>query len=369
MKLIVSRKDLKDAVSKVYNAVPPKAQTPILNGILFKTSNNAVVNSVELQATDFSISIKARIPAEVEVAGSAVIGGKKLADILPKLSGEIVTLETVDNQIILTNDASKFELYTMDAQDFPEIVEPKVETKFFIKCEDLKQLIRHTSFAVADKSDGRAVFQGVQMTFGGHNLQAVATNTHRLAVDEVELDDETSGNVSMIIPANALNIIARILPEVDKGCELKFNDKHFSITAENFNLTTRLIDGQFPPIDALLKVESKYSGSTDLRDLKAALERVKIISKDTEYNTVHLKFDDEGLEMSAESFNSGKVVEHLNSQGEGAATVALNADYLSDILRVTAAEELKFVISEPLKPALFYGEGEFKNIITPIRTA
>ena len=62
MKVAVARKEFADALKFVLKAVAVKFTTPILAGIYFKAENS----TLELQATDHSLGIISKVPANVE---------------------------------------------------------------------------------------------------------------------------------------------------------------------------------------------------------------------------------------------------------------------------------------------------------------
>ena len=368
MKIITRAKDLKAAVEEVMVAVPAKSSTPILPAILFKAQGS----KLELQGNNFTTAVKAEIAAEVETAGTAAVSGKNFAEVVNKLSGNIVTLETGDdNFLTLKSDATKFELFTMDAEDYPEFSfeNPTFETS--LPAATFKYLVKYSTFAVADEKDGRPVFQGVNFVFDGNKIMTVATNTHRLIAANVGVADGFSETKKIIIPANVLESLARIM--TDDNLIFKTNDKAACFEFKDFKLSTRLIDGTFPPHDRIIPASCETSATVDAKELAGALNRAEIIAKQSENNTVKLKFDNEGLELVAESYETGRVVEHLLAEVEGGdIDIAFNLRYIKEFLKVAGdSDDVKIGMNENLSPAVFRipTDDNIIYIITPVRTS
>jgi DNA polymerase-3 subunit beta len=84
-----------------------------------------------------------------------------------------------------------------------------------------------------------------------------------------------------------------------------------------------------------------------------------------------MAFKNEGIDISADSYDLGKATDHIDARIEGPdANISFNIDYIQDFLRIFGDGELKIGINDPLSPAVFsFEENEdFIYIVTPIRT-
>lgn len=371
MKCICSQKDLQNALIAASKALPTKAQTPILNGIYIAAKDNAI----EIQATDFSLGIIAKVPAEIEVEGTTVVNGKNITEIISKLNGDIVTISTEEDSSVATfkSEAATFSLYTMEAEDFPKVSRQDFKQSFFIRNNVLKKLIARSTFATST-DDSRPVFKGCSVTIENSTITFVATNTHRLVVAKAEIEDNIPGENKFIVPAATLNNLMWIINSAreDNGVKVEFSDKHIAFTINEVFVTCRLIDGQFPPHEKVIPASCETFASVDIGEFRAAINRVEIISKQTEYNTVRLAFSSEGLELSSDSYETGKVTEHLNAAVEGPdVEIAFNLKYIQDFLKIFgSSDEVRIGMNDKLSPADFRltDEENFIYIVTPVRT-
>ena len=360
MKFTVARKEFADALKFVLKAVAVKTQTPILAGVYFKAENS----TLELQATDHSLGIITKVPANVEESGETVIFGKKLFEMVLKLSGDTLTITADDTNAEIKSAGTKYNLLVLNPADFPKIKQEESAKEILLRQRNFKNLLKKTTFAAADdKEISRMIFTGVLFKF--ENLMLAATNTHRLAV-VTEKISEVENNFEYLIPAKTLQEISAMLDEVGE-VRISFSDKTANFIFDNFFVTTRLISGDFPDFSNLLNSERNISVTVSPQEFLQALERVSIIAKETEYNTVNLNFADNEIKISSSSADVGKAEEYISAEIEGGELqISFNYKYLTDVLKVIDAEKIKIGMSGTLAPIDFQ-EINFRYIVTPVR--
>ena len=359
MKFIVARKEFADALKIVLKAVAVKSQTPILSGIYLKADGS----TLEMQATDHTICIKTKIPAVAEENGETVILGKKLFEIVQKLTGDTLTISTAENFAEIRSAGSKFKLLEYAAEDFPKMQAEENLQTFTFRQWQMKKLLKETVFAAAKEGEGRPVFEGVFFHFNGEKLRMAATNTHRLAVTS-----PFDGEIKFLVPAKTLEEVEKLL--LDGTLKVTFSNRTATFDLGNVLIVTRLISGDFPNFDRLLDEEKTIFARTNSEELLSALERISVIAKDTEYQTVTLHFSDGGIEIKTRSAEIGEADERVVAVVEGGyLDISFNYNYLIDVLKA-AEGKVTIGLSEKLKPIDFHFDEEknFVYIVTPVRT-
>lgn len=372
MRFICEQTDLKDALTATLKALPGgKPQVPITAGIYFVTRGTYL----EMHGTDFSTGVIAKIPAEVEVEGEVVINGKNIAEVISKLEDSIVTISTEEDNNVATikSDAATFSLYTMDGiEDFPQVNLPDTEYSFYVKNSTLKRLISRSAFAVSN-DDSRPVFTGCSINVSGENIIFAATNTHRLVEIKALIEDNIEGEHSIIVPAGTLYNVLSILNSTkdERGVKVEVSNRQIAFTINTLIVTGRLIDGSFPDYERVIPKNSQTFVNLEVKDLLNAINRVAVIAKQTEYNSVKFNFNNEGLEISADAYGTGKVVEHLNAAIEGPnLEISFNLDYIQQYLRAADnTDTLRISLTDNLTPADFRldNEGDLIYVVTPVR--
>ena len=364
MKVTVSRTDLRDAIARVIPAVAVKPSVPVIAGIYMKAEHSGLT----LRATNFNLDITAKIPANVETAGDIVATGKFFSQIVNKLGGEIVTLSDANNQLTIRSDAASFDILTMDAGDFPsELKLSEGAAAFRIRRDALKDSIRKTVFACA-KEDSRPVFAGVNFTLSGTDFRARATNASRIAFFQAKTFDAADANI--IVHANALRALQNALG-TDSFVTCEFDSQHATFSFDNIRFTTRLINGNFPPADKLVPQNCATTAEVEVSELRAAIERMQVISTDNGYNQISMAFTQDGLAISTSSDSIGKAIENVDADVTGSdAALAFNCAFILDVLKVIDGFKVQFGINEPLAPAKIIDndDPDFVYVVTPLRT-
>lgn len=372
MKFTCSKTELNEALNAVSRAVAVKPQVPILSGIYIKAEGSAL----ELQANNFSMGIITKIPVSTEEPGEIVVAGKFFIDVIRKLSGDTVTVshQAGESVISIQSESAAFTLLAMNAEEFPKVRSQDTINSFKLKTVTFRNLIRKTAFSCASEDkDNRPIFTGCCLEINGNSVTMAATNTHRLAIMHDTIS-ENLGEMKFIIPASTLRDLARIAyastPEsfVTVDC----SSKNIAFTFDNVFITSRLIEGQFPPYEKVIPPSSEIFATIKVSELKNAVERVALISSESERNIIRFIFSQDGISISATSPEVGKAEEHVDAQVEGGdLDISFSANYITDILKVLDSETCKFAMTKPLAPADVreVGNDNFIYVVTPVRTS
>ena len=350
MRITISRKELADALKFVNKACVVKSQIPIMSGIYL----SATESCLELQATDNTLGIIAKIPANVEENGATVIVGKYFLETISKLNGDTVTISTGESLAEIASGGTKYNLLKMSAQQEENL------HIFTLSQRKLKNLIRRTYFSAdLSKTTSRQIFTGVLFQFGGENLTLAATNTHRLAVMSEKISVPVD-ELKFIVPAKILQEISAMLE--DGEIKISYTGKTANFIFANYLVTARVISGEFPPYERLLNEEKNIFATVEVDEFRKTLERVEVIAKESEYQTITLKF--------ASSNEVGKVEEFISAEiSGGELDIAFNIGYWLDVLKVLDTEKIIIGMTKPLAPAevKMVGDDSFQYIITPVR--
>ena len=369
MNFTCSRRDLVEAFNVVSKAVSAKPQMPILSGIYMKAEGS----TLELQANNFEMGIITKIPVNTEDPGEIVVTGKYLQEVVRKLSGETVNISHDESQHIanIKSDTANFKLLSMSSEDFPKVKSPETFSTFSIRAATLKNLIRKTAYACANE-EVRPVFTGCCLELAGNSVSMIATNTHRLAIMKDTLEAELE-NLAFIIPSKTLWELFKMLDVSDpsNSVTIECSRKNISFTFDNIFMTSRLIDGQFPPYDKVILKTAETTATVKVSEMMDAVDRVALISKETEYNTIRFIFTQEGINISSDSPEVGRAEEQISARIEGAdIDISFNVKYIVDVLKVIDTEECIIRLNKPLSPVDIREKdrNDFIYVVTPVRT-
>ena len=371
MKIRCEKRELVQAIQTVLKAIPSRPQIPILSGIYIK----AYDNYIEMQGTDYEIGIICKINAIIDEEGTIVLPGKYFYEVTRTLPGEIVEIKNNenDNSVNIKSNSAQFNLLNMPKNEFPIIEQLNGNINFTLKNNIFLNFIKKTSFACAvDDGNNRPVFTGCLLDINENNIIMTATNMHRLALIRENIENITTENIKLIIPAKILNEFQHIFAsEITSDIKISCTANKISFSYENIYVTSRLIEGQFPDYNRVIPKDFKTHVLINKNDFQSALDRVSLISRSGEYNIIHFEFIDNIVRITSDNPNIGKAEETINVNIDGPGiNISFNARYIMDVLKTIDSENFIFSFNQPLTTASIMQENNnnFTYVVTPVRT-
>lgn len=343
MKLTIARSHLAAALAAVRNlaAAKPDATHPILANVLLVADGKTLT----LTTTDLAVSLRTQVAAEVHLKGSTTVRASLLHDLCKSFKADRITL-TLDTGtgdapatvLKLVAGTAKFELATMDAAEFPAVVEVTEPQSIELLEHELALLLRRTSFcASTDNTDAkRAVLTGTLIRMDSETFVASCDGL-RLAVEQ---GAPTSIKADLVLPARAVAELLRLLstdPEKPRTIAIQFNTAQAQLTFGEHHLITNLIAGDYPDYTQLIPpLEDSKIVTVNREALLSAVRRVALIA-----DGVELVFKPKSLHINSYDSSGeqhGKSVENLLTTGNVDVTT-----HLATSLLVAALEAIQSV--------------------------
>ena len=367
MKFHVYTQEIRDALKIVTKCADPTPQTPILATVKLDVDDGKLT----LSANKFDIAAQVCLPVSMENPGSVAVDAKLLNEVVNKLGGDTATFDDASGFLGVRSEATKFQLRTFEVTDFPT---PKFDCDAFaeVRSTMFRSLLKQSSFAVA-KEDEHPVFRGVNLTVTDSTITAVATNSHRVVRNVIHRSYSGTAQFTAIVPVDSAKFLETALPD-DFEIKAQIGSDGKSLVAKFANVAfkTRLIEGEFPPIDDLINVEKPIVTRFNVREFKDALSRVSVISRKADYGVVFLHVQENKIIISSHSDNTGDVeatVQAVAADGTD-FTTSFNGAYLLDFLNATEATEMDAHFADKYDPATFTepDNADFAYVVTPVRT-
>ena len=206
MKITVMQEQLQKGLGHVSRAVATKTSLPVLGNILLATDQG----QLKLAATNLEIGITCWVDCVSRRRGRSRCRRGCLTDFIGNLPNEAVKLELDRRTLALNVRAarSKATVRGIDAEDFPAIPTVKgSRPRWSLPMYCARRSGRWLSPPPIDES--RPVLAGVQMRFSGDKLTLSAADGFRMAVRLADLVGPATEDVSIIVPAKALNELSR----------------------------------------------------------------------------------------------------------------------------------------------------------------
>ena len=366
MKLSITKEQIIAGLQAVQNVVSTRTTLPILSNVLLRAEGD----HVEFTATDLDVTVVCKVEAKVVKPGATTLPVKKLFGIVRELTGEIEIEVDEKNVASLRSGSSFFKIHGLNADEFPPLPQFKDEKKVSLPQENIRGMIKKTSFAVST-DESRYVLNGIFVSLKDGKMTLVATDGRRLALvdEEVEIPEKTAGE--FIVPAKAINELNRLLQ--DKGeVEIKFgeNQASFALKQEKGFSTviiTKLIEGNYPNYRQVIPGETKERIALSREELVQALRRAEIMTSE-KANSVKMNFGKNLLTITANSPEIGEARETIaiNYKGKEIA-IAFNPRYLIDTLNALANDEVFIELIDELSPGVLKINGPFLYVVMPMR--
>ena len=367
MNLTITKEQILAGLQAVQNVVSTRTTLPILSNVLMRAEKERV----EFTATDLDITVCCSVEAKVKKPGSATVPVKKIFGITRELNGSEIDLEVDEKNICSVRCGSSFyKIHGLGADEFPPMPKFKDDKKVSLQQENVKAMMRKTSFAVSS-DESRYVLNGIFISLKDNKMTLVATDGRRLALvdEEVDISEKCSGE--FIVPAKAVNELNRLLQ--DKGdVEIKYGENQASFALKDDKgfsvlLITKLIEGNYPNYKQVIPSETKERVPLVREEFLQALRRAEIMTSE-KANSVKLTFGKNNLAITANSPEVGEARESLavNYKGKEMA-IAFNPRYLIDPLAALTEDEVFLEMIDELSPGVLKINGPFLYVVMPMR--
>jgi DNA polymerase-3 subunit beta len=364
MKLSAARDVLLKPLQAVIGVVERRQTMPILSNVLLVAKDGELA----VTATDLEVELVAQAEVTVVDGGEITVSGRKLLDICRALpEGSDIDMSVSGEKLVVRSGRSKFSLVTLPAAEFPSIEDIKAGQTIEVDQETLGRLIEKTHFSMAQQ-DVRYYLNGMLLETGGKFLRAVATDGHRLAMCEAELDGASLDEQQVIVPRKGVLELQRLMSG-EGSLNIELGPNLVRIQLEGIRFTSKLIDGRFPEYDRVIPKESSNELSADRESFKAALQRTAILSNE-KYRGIRLIIRDSGVVMQAHNPEQEEAEEELEVQYSGEdIEIGFNVNYLLDALGAVSGDDVTLSVLDGNSSCLIRqpGRDDCKFVVMPMR--
>lgn len=365
MKISCLQENLAKGLGIVGRSVGTKVTLPVLSNILLKTEKGGL----KLSATDLEIGIHTWIGAKIDADGAITIPSKILLDYVNANSDKKINMELKEANLSLSSDHFKANIKGIDAAEFPTIPEVKKKSGIEISASDFLRAIGKTLIAVA-LDESRPVLSGIYFTIKGDILKMAATDSYRLAEQELKLTKKTEEDLSFIVPQRTMAEILRLLSEKVDKVMIFPGENQVEFTLGETVLVSRLIEGAFPDYSQIIPQKLTTKMTVARSEFAAAIKMASLFAKESA-NNIKIKVGKENkISVVASSPHLGDNVSEVSGTVSGEELeIAFNAKFVSDILAVEDSDNIILEFSGSLSPAMLRGEkhADYFYIIMPLR--
>ncbi len=373
MKVHVLQENLAKGISIVSRAVANRTTLPVLSNILISAEGD----QLRLSATNLEQGITVWLSANVSAPGSTTVPARTFSDLINTLPQDRVDLdlEEATQSLNIRCGAFNNDVKCISAEEFPILPQADLDHAVEMNVVDLKQMIGQVAFAAAS-DDTRPILTGVQVKIEDGKVTFAAADGYRLAVRTGNLSNPNSGAINSIVPAKALQELARIANDQENPVVMTLppgrNQVIFKL--DNIEMVSQLIEGNFPDYNQLIPSSSATRTVLSTAQFLTACKAANIFARDSA-GTTRLKItpgDDTQpgmLQVIAQSAETGKGESTVDANVEGdEIEIGFNVKYLVDLLNVIDTPNVILETSASSKPGVVRAAGreDFVSVIMPM---
>ncbi len=372
MKLEIKQETLIEHLNYVIKGISNKNLRPILNCIKFVLDDNGLY----LMSTDNEIAIKTFIDKKdiekIENTGEIVVAGKYIYDIIKKLPHEIISLEEViGSKLYITTPNTAFTLNCSNPLEFPDLELEYNKNPIILNQKLFKTMINQTAFATST-GESRPVLTGINFKISENIMQCTATDSYRLAIKKITLNESVNENINIIIPTKHLNELVKLLTEDEEDMEIHIFTNKVIFKFNQITMLTRLINGTYPDTSKLIPETFELGIKVNLTDFYNAIDRASLLTNESDKNTIKLESKENIIVISSNIPEIGNVEETImvEKDNETEIKIAFSSKFMLDALRVLESTDMKLFFNGELKPIIIKNpeSDDLIQLILPIRT-
>ena len=364
MKLSAPRDAILKPLQTVIGVVERRQTMPILANVLL----SAQEDRLKVAATDLEVELLVETDVVAETTGEITVPGRKLHDICRALPEDAnLHLSVAGDRVTLMASRSRFTLSSLPADDFPVVEEISAQQDIRVDQHELRRLLEKTHFSMAQQ-DVRYYLNGLLLEAEGNILRAVATDGHRLALSELELDTPAQRSGQVILPRKAVLELQRLL-DGDGEVTVTLGTNHVRAQLGGIRFTSKLIDGRFPEYGRVVPTDVGKVITAECSELRVALQRAAILSNE-KFRGVRLYVRENSVTIKANNPEQEEAEETLEVQYTGDdMEIGFNVNYLLDALGAVDEDFVELGLSDANSSCLICSPAakNTKFVVMPMR--
>lgn len=275
MDITMNRAELLHAVRRAVNVVPINSPLETLKGVCLEVT--AASKSLVLTATNLEVTLKQKLTCDAREDDALVIDAKLLAGMLEKLPGDTVKLERKpgDSRVIVKSGDARYSVSVWERSSYPKTEIPAVTN--LVRASGIPSMAKRTVFATDEKNE-KPMLKCVHLRFTQDGLRAAGSDGS--CVVTAKGDDKSTGDFSVLIPADSLSRLAQMCEDKDEF-RVGATGKTAVFVREGFLFSVRLIEADYIDTDFLTSsLKHQFTVLTDVAELRKSLDSASCVDPD-----------------------------------------------------------------------------------------
>jgi len=369
MKISSSKSSLLNGIQIVLKALPSKSTMSIMECILINTNGGKIT----LTVNNLDLGIETVIDGTIESPGVIALDAKHFSEIIRKMpdSASDIEIETDENYVAqIKCEQVVHSVSGRPDDEFPYIPELENNESIVISQLSLRDLIRKTSFSIADTSEdtpGQQTMRGELMEIKDDTVKMCSLDGHRISMCTMGLK-ESYPYKKVIIPGKTLKELAKIINGgAEDDVNIIFNPNHISFEYSQTRVVSRIIEGNFFDVNKMLVGDYETKVKINKKRLNECLDRSTIYVREGDKKPIILDIKDDSISIRINSAN-GNMNENVPASKSGKdMVIGFNPRFVIDVLNVIDDEEIELDFVNSKAPCFIKNEDmSYVYVILPV---
>lgn len=274
MKFEIDCRDLKKAADKVMTVVPKKTALYVMEHMKIATSYNSII----ISATNSEQFVNIRVPATIIEPGETFVSKDNIKKVYNLT--EYVTISVDNGKFNIKGSKKKSAVPAMAYKKDDLLTFPMMDSKekfMDIKSQKLVQTLGSLSCFLFKDNESNKVMAGY--SFDGDGKRIVAIDGHRIGLRRMDNCFVTDKKV--VVPGAVYPQLKKIATDKESNTEVFMTDKYIQFIGTDFELFSRLIEGEYFNVDQMLNECTDYELYVNPSDLGKLAKEYNAIVKST----------------------------------------------------------------------------------------
>jgi DNA polymerase-3 subunit beta len=266
-------------------------------------------------------------------SGRALLPAKRLLEIISSFpTATTVSIEVKGSRARVTGGRSRFDVLGLPPDEFPNRTDfrPRIDGAKVSGTAFVDALSRVAPFV--SELESRPILGGILVEAAQDGLYVVATDGHRMA--RVKVSDEASFRAECIVPPEAVPAMKSAFVN-EAELVLSASEHQLRLEGKESTVTTRLIEGPYPPYRQIIPTTAKVTVIVNRELLVNAVKRVALVSSE-KTRSVGVRLGQNEIRLATNSPDEGTGHDVVEARYEGDITavpkLAVNATYLTGVV-------------------------------------
>lgn len=364
MKISISKKAFVDVLSDVEKCVSKNDVIPSTGCVLIQTDQEGI----SVITTDTTKGIKVFVPCKVDKEGSVLVPFRKIIGVVKELSSnDDIVLNATEQRVSLISGSSKFNIATLNVNDFPKIdFECKDGITFTMKGDDIRKIGQYVGVTISNDLTV-PMLQGIGVFVQDGKVRSYSTDKKRLSEFVCSYEGEQSLEHSVIATVDAFTSISAVIDDMQSNIKVSTNYGTIFFQSDNKVVWSRMFEGSYPDISGKIP-KHNHCLSFNRGDLYGAMKQiVPFITDDVFGITIAVKKDKAVISIKNAGGDAEVTIDVVQTGGDE-FTASVNCDFMLAFVRACQGENVILKVNEARSGIVCQSSGEegWTSVIMPL---